>query len=278
MDNKLEEMLQINEKQHEYYEKASGSAESPLNSQATNFWRRFRRNAFSVFRNAEIQNSVVGLHRQWIGDVSKAKVLDLGLGEGNPLSLELAKEAREYVAIDLSSARMDIFRKKLSEAGITGAKTYVEDFLSSDFPECDFDVVYAMAIFHHFRHIEAFMDALSHRMRPGGVVVTLDPIQTWIPVKLVRMAYRPFQTDAAWEFPFTKSSIDAIQRKFRIERVQGVYGHSKWAMPLSAFNPEAAKQYAIRWHMKDLQHATELSKIRSCLRVSFLLRKEESPR
>jgi 2-polyprenyl-3-methyl-5-hydroxy-6-metoxy-1,4-benzoquinol methylase len=275
MNRKIEEMLHTNERQHEYYEKASGSAESPLNSQATNFWRRLRHNAFSVFRNAEIRNSIDNLQEQWFGDVSRAKVLDLGLGEGNPLSLKLARQAREYVAIDLSSARMEIFRRKLADAGIQGAKTYAGDFLSDSFPEKDFDAVYAMAIFHHFKHIEAFLEALSRRMSPGGIAITLDPIQTWLPIKLIRMAYRPFQTDADWEYPFTQDSLAAIQRTFDIECVQGIYGRSKWAMPIGLFNPEMGRKYAQQWHMRDLQYATRLDKARSCLRVAFKLRKAQ---
>ncbi len=276
MNNKLTEMRQTNERQHEYYERASGSAESYLNSQATNIWRRARRNAFSVFRNSDIQESIAHLHKQWMGNVSNAKVLDLGLGVGNPLSLRLAGEAREYVAIDLSASRMEIFRKKLDECGITGARTYVADFLSDAFAEADFDVVYALAIFHHFKHIGTFLDALARRMSAGGIVITLDPLQTWLPIKLVRLAYRPFQTDADWEYPFTSESLTAIQNRFKIERIQGIYGLSKWAIPISLFQPEAARRYAQRWHREDLQHATSLAAIRSCLRVSFLLRKEQS--
>lgn len=275
MNNKLEEMLQTNERQHEYYEKADGSAESSINSQATNYWRRTRRNVFSVFRNAEIRESIARLHTQWMGDVSNAKVLDLGLGIGNPLSLKLAGAARKYVAIDLSSNRMEIFRKKLEEAGIEGARTYVDDFLSDAFPEVGFDVVYALAIFHHFKHLGAFLDSLSRRMSRGGIVITLDPLETWFPIKLIRLAYRPFQTDADWEYPFTQESLTAIQHKYMIERVQGIYGFSKWAIPISLFNPQIARQYAWRWHQKDLQCATSLTAICSCLRVSLLLRKEQ---
>jgi hypothetical protein len=232
-----------------------------------------RRNAFSVFRNVEIRNSLLHLHTGWLGDVSRAKVLDLGLGEGNPLSLKLAAEAREYVAIDLSSARMEIFRRKLDEAGLKAAKTYVCDFLSDDFPEADFDRVYAMSVFHHFRHIGAFLDALSERMSTGGLAVTRDPLQIWLPLKLIRFAYRRFQTGADWEFPFTWASIRAIQRKFDIQCVQGIYGSSKWAIPISVFSPTLAQQLVKRWHANDLRHATTLSAIGSCLRVSFLLRK-----
>ena len=273
-NNNIKEMVNTNVGQHEYYETADGYSESPINSQATNVWRRVRRNVFSVFRNAGIQASVVQMHVDWIGDVSNAKVLDLGLGEGNPLSLRLAREAKEYVAIDLSSVRMETFQRKLNDAGISGARTYVGDFLDEKFfPETGFDLVYAMSIFHHFKHMGDFLDEVSKRMSPGGRVVTLDPLETWLPIKLVRMAYRPFQTDSAWEFPFNQKSLDAIQQKFKVEHVQGLYGYSKWAVPMSVFSPEAAKRYGYQWHMKDLQHSNTIGNIRSCLRVSFLLRK-----
>ena len=169
---------------------------------------------------------------------------------------------------------MEIFRTKLCEAGIKGARTYVADFLSDDFPEADFDVVYALAIFHHFKHIETFLDALAQRMSNGGIAITQDPIQTRIPIKLMRLVYRPLQTDAAWEFPFTRNSLDAIQRKFKVEPIQGIYGYSKWAIPISIFNPKLAGHYAQRWHMRDVRYATELNTIRSCLQASFMLRKE----
>lgn len=273
MNNQIKEMRDTNVEQHEYYEKANGWTDSSLNSRATNLWRRMRRNAFAVFRNAGIQAYVVQLHTQWMGDVSTKKVLDLGLGEGNPLSLKLAKEAQEYVAIDLSSTRMETFRRKLEEAGITGAKTYVEDFLSDDFPETDFDVVYAMSVIHHFRYMDAFLDSLSQRMSAGGIVVTQDPLQTWFPYKLLRLAYRPLQTGADWEFPFTRDSLAAIQRKFIVEHVQGIYGFSKWAIPISIFNQRFGMQCAHQWNMRDLKYATHLNTIRSCLRVSFMLRK-----
>jgi 2-polyprenyl-3-methyl-5-hydroxy-6-metoxy-1,4-benzoquinol methylase len=267
-------MLQTNVAQREYYENADGYNESPLNTRSTNIWRRMRRNAYSVFKNAEIQKSVVQLHRQWMGDVSNAKVLDLGLGQGNPLSLQLAREAREYVAIDLSSTRMDMFRTKLREAGIQGAKTYVADFLSDEFPERGFDIVYAMSVFHHFEHIDAFLDALSDRMSVGGIAITQDPLQTWLPMKLMRLVYHRLQTGGAWEFPFTRDSLEIIERKFKVEHVQGIYGDSKWAIPISIFSPEIAKRFAQRWHLKDLRDATNLNAILSCLRVSFMLRKQ----
>jgi hypothetical protein len=169
---------------------------------------------------------------------------------------------------------MEIFRTKLREAGITGAKTYVADFLSDEFPETGFDIVYAMSVFHHFEHLDAFLEALSDRMSAGAIAITQDPLQTWLPMKLIRLVYHRLQTGGAWEFPFTRDSLEIIQRKFKVEHVQGIYGYSKWAIPMSIISPETAKQFAQRWHRKDLRYANKINAIMSCLRVCFMLRKQ----
>jgi hypothetical protein len=63
------------------------------------------------------------------------------------------------------------------------------------------------------------------------IVITVDdPLETWLPTKLLRMAYRPFETDADWEYPFTRDTLRAIQRHFELAKVQGTYGFSKRGM------------------------------------------------
>ena len=274
MKNKIEEMLRINEQQRAYYEQASGSDKSSLNSTTTNLWRHLRKRLFSPFREANVQETISKLHQKWLGDIKGMKVLDLGVGSGNPLSLELAKNAQKYVAIDLSHTRIKAFRNKLETAGIYNVKLFTEDFLSDKFQEKDFNVIYAMAIMHHFCNIDAFLRELHKRMTSNGIVITLDPIQTWFPARVIRTLYRPFQTDASWEHPFTRSTLEATKRYFVIERVQGLYGKSKWALGFSILLPELAKMKAQIWHEHDLKKATKLDVIRSCLQVSFLLRKK----
>src|SRR5690606_21494358 len=118
---------------------------------------------------------------------------------------------------------------------------FVADFLSDEFTEGDFDLVYARAVFHHFKHFHAFLEKLRSCMAPGGRVISLDdPLETWLPMKVLRKIYRPFQTDADWEYPFTRQSLQTIQRYFEIEKVQGTYGLSKWAIPLGFVAPRWA--------------------------------------
>jgi SAM-dependent methyltransferase len=279
MEPEVNEMLRINETQRKYYEQADGAKESEINSFATNLWRRWRGKALSVFDEAQIDETLSKVHLQWLGgDLSKLKVLDLGVGYGNPLSMTFARQAREYIAIDLSSPLVERFQRQLKAAGTRNARAYVADFLSDEFSEADFDVVYARAVFHHFKHFAAFLQKLNRCMAAGGIVISLDdPLETWVPMKLLRRVYRPFQTDADWEYPFTRESLRAIQRHFKVDKVQGTYGFSKWAIPLGFVAPRFARRCSKTWHQKDLAHSYDMENVTSCLRVSLLLRKEGSP-
>jgi SAM-dependent methyltransferase len=273
----VREMLRINQAQREYYEHADGAKESEVNGFATNLWRRWRERALSVFQESEIDDSLSKVHLQWLNrDISTLKVLDLGVGYGNPLSMTFARQAREYIAIDLSRPFVDRFQRHLEQAGLRNARACVADILSDEFAERDFDLVYARAVFHHFRYFDAFLENLSGRMAPGGYVITLDdPIETWLPMKLLRLAYRPFQTDASWEFPFTRATLRSIQRHFTVVKSQGTYDSAKWAIPLGFVAPKYARRRASEWHRKDLQRVYSPENVTSCLRVSFLLKKKE---
>lgn len=268
-------MLRINEAQREYYEQADGAAESEINSFATNLWRRWRGRALSVYEQTGIDETLSRVHLQWLDrDLSNLKVLDLGVGYGNPLSMKLAREAREYVAIDLSAPLVERFQRQLDAALLPNARACVADVLSDDFGEEDFDLVYARAVFHHFRHFDAFLARLLKRMSPKAWVITLDdPIETWLPIKLLRLIYRPFQTDASWEYPFTRATLRSIQQHFHVEKVQGTYDSSKWAIPLGFIAPQFAKRRAAAWHRQDLERAYDLRNVTSSLRISLLLRK-----
>jgi hypothetical protein len=132
-------------------------------------------------------------------------------------------------------------------------------------------------VFHHFKHFDAFLEKLNRCMAPGGIVISLDdPLETWLPMKLLRLAYRPFQTDADWEYPFTRRSLRAIQRHFAVERVQGTYGFSKWGIPLGFVAPQFARRRTKAWHQKDMAYAYDMNNVTSCLRVSLMLRAKKS--
>lgn len=274
-DEKIDAMLQTNVRQKVYYEVASAHNPSEANGPLTNLWRHLRNRAFSAF-GAEQKAAIAGMHRGWIGDVSGLKVLELGVGNGSPLSLELARNAREYVAIDLSEKQIRKLRRKLKRNRLLkpDLKVYAADFLGPNFEERDFDVIYALALFHHFEHFEAFLDVIDERLVPGGRVVTRDPVGIWWPMRLLRAAYRPFQTDADWEYPFDDAKMDVLERRFEVLDRRGLMGRSKWAAIVAIISPSLGARLAEKWHDADLRDNTTRRSLRSCLQVCYHLRRK----
>lgn len=271
-----ERMIEINERQKHYYEVSDGSTINDANTFATNLWRRLRIEFYDRVRSANLRESIISTQRSWLGDVSDAKVIDVGVGEGNPLSLDLAGEAKEYLAIDLSESRIARFRERLEASDAPNAKAMAVDFLHSSFDESDFDVAYAVSVVHHFEDLGFFLDVLLDKLRPGGIVVTQDPLETWLPVKLARAAYRPFQQDADWEWPFNQESLDAIESRFEILEIRGIYGRSKWAVPLSLLSRKKATSLAQKWHADDFKNASSLDSVQHCLQVTMKLQKRHT--
>lgn len=270
-NQRIAEMLTINHDQKRYYEIASGGETHEINSGATNLWRKLRNRVLGAFHGSSLEGSIFELHSRWIGDVGGKKVLELGVGNGSPFSEMLASQAGEYVGLDLSRTRIDQLRSKLPKGD--NIRLYVVDFLSPEFDEDGFDFIYADAVVHHFRHIDAFLEMLEQKLAPGGRVVTFDPINVWWGARLVRAAFRPFQTDADWEWPFTDKSMRAIENRFDVVECQGVMGKSKWAALLGVVSPRIAAAKAKDWHAHDLANLTTPKALRSCLQGSYHLRK-----
>lgn len=268
-NQQLSEMLSINVEQKNYYEVASGGQTHEANSGATNLWRRLRLRVLSAFHGSTLGSSITDLHRAWIGDLAGKKVLELGVGNGSPFSELFAAEAKEYVAIDLSSTRIEELRKRLPERD--NVRLFVSDFLSPDFAETGFDFIYADAVVHHFKHLPTFLDVLEMKLAPGGRVVTFDPINVWWGARLVRAAFRPFQTDAEWEYPFSESSMRAIEDRFDVLDCQGVMGRSKWAALLGSISPSLGAKKARDWHLHDLESMRTPASLRHCLQGSYHL-------
>ena len=127
---------------------------------------------------------------------------------------------------------------------------------------------------HHFKDFDLVMLLLSQRLAPGGRIVSFDPLETALVVRLVRWLYRPFQTNAAWERPFKQHNFDTIQKYFPIERIQGVVGLSKWVLPLAAVPlfSDATIRLGRRLHETDLRESRLLdSKLLRCMSVNLSL-------
>ena len=264
-----EEIIETNIKQKEFYN-------TKKKNFATKMWSSLREKTLKKIRkNIGILDQSYDLHKIWFGDLSNKKILDLGCFEGNNLSLYLAENSKQYIGIDLSDVAIEKLNKKLEN--IPTAKALAVDFLSDEFAEKDFDIIYAYGVLHHFPSVDILINRLNEKLVQNGVVISYDPLETSLPLKIIRTIYRPFQTDAEWEWPFTKKTFFKYQNAFDIKERRGLLGKSKWFFLLSFIPMSEEKRINIgkKWHKEDWEKsATSLSRLFSCMHVTMLLNKK----
>jgi 2-polyprenyl-3-methyl-5-hydroxy-6-metoxy-1,4-benzoquinol methylase len=264
-------MLEVNARQSAFYDAPFREGGNTL----MRMWERARNLQGDLCKHAQIYDAVYERHWQWMGDLSGKRVLDLGCHEGNRLSLSIARQAKSYLGIDLSKTGIQRLQQRLRDNGLAHAEAKVLDFLSPDFNEGSFDIVYAHSVAHHFQHFDVLLQAISKCLAPNGSVITLDPLQTSLPARTVRALYRPFQPDKDWEWPFSKQTFEQIEQQFRIVGVQGILGRSKWVIPVALFNMDYAVDLGKRLHARDLAEASSLGNdLWRCLQVTMCWKKK----
>lgn len=262
--------LDINKKQQEFYDTKKKNA-------ATRLWSYFRNGALNrIKKDIGVERDIYELHKSWFGDLSKKKVLDLGCYEGNSLSIYLAQHSAEYLGIDLSPKGINNLNSRLEK--IPGAQAEVIDFLAEDFREKDFDLIYAYGVLHHFRDVEELIIKLKEKLSDNGEIISHDPLQTSLPIKFIRTIYRPFQSDKAWEWPFSKETYYKFEQAFEIKDRRAVLGMAKWIalagmLPIS--NEKKLKK-AKGWHREDWEKSQNSDEYMfSCMHLSLLMQKKD---
>lgn len=272
MNENLEKTIELNKKQKEFY---NSSKQSKKNI-ASKIWSYLRNGTLSDFRRKyDLKDRVYKEHKIWLGDLSSKKVLDLGCLRGNALSLYMAKNSKEYLGIDLSDIAISDLNEKIDNKKCANAKAVAIDFLSPEFKEDNFDVIYAYGVLHHFEDFDMLVSKMIEKLSTNGIVISYDPLETSLPIKLLRALYRPFQSDKDWEWPFKKSTLKKIDKNFVIEEKRGILGKSKYGiffniLPLN-------KNYKERKIKNLINHDWNISKLKEihkCMHVTMLFRKK----
>ncbi len=266
-----EEIIQTNIKQKEFYN-------TKKKNLATKIWSSLREKTLKKIRkNIGILDQSYDLHKVWFGDLSNKKVLDLGCYAGNSLSMHLAQNAKEYIGIDLSDVAIARLQKNI--AHIPTAKALAVDFLTDDFAEKDFDLIYAYGVLHHFQSVPVLIAKLNEKLAPNGEIISYDPLETSLPIKIIRTLYRPFQSDADWEWPFTKKTYFQFDQAFDIIERRGLLGKTKWFFLLNflPMSEEKRMETGKKWHQHDWEKSkTTDSALFSCMHVTMLMKKKQS--
>lgn len=261
-----EEMLQINVRQKDFYESRFEAAQAgrPGKERAanapTNIWTLMRRKVLAMRRASGAEEYLYILHRDWMSNLKVARVLDLGCFTGNHLSLWIAEHCAEYVGMDLSEQAIYVLNAKLRERQLTHASASAQDFLANSYPDNYFDLVYAFSVLHHFKDVNSMLQEMCRILKPGGVVISFDPLMTEPFNRLARIIYRPLQSDRDWEWPFTRTTFRIIRKYFEIADMQGFLGMTKLGFPFQLL-PGLNKlgEAIVRWGLEfDKEHARSL--------------------
>lgn len=241
----MEKFDDVNQRQKEFYN-------SKRKNLPTRIWSYFRNGILNKIRkNIGIEQEIIELHIKWLGNLKQKKVLDLGCYEGNQLSMYLAKNSKRYVGIDLSEKGISQLSKKIKN--IRSAEALTVDFLSDDFKESDFDLIYAYGVLHHFRDVDNLIKKLKYKLTEGGQIISYDPLKTSLAIRILRGIYRPFQSDKDWEWPFSRKVYYKFANAFQIKERRAVLGKSKWffilnLLPLSS---QRKNNLVMKWHQED---------------------------
>jgi 2-polyprenyl-3-methyl-5-hydroxy-6-metoxy-1,4-benzoquinol methylase len=260
----------VNQRQQEFYD-------SKKKNLPTRLWSYFRNGALNrIKKDLGIEKDIYRLHKSWFGDLKNKKVLDLGCYAGNSLSFYLAENSKSYLGIDLSPKGIENLDRRLEK--IPGASAKVMDFLSEDFTEKDFDLIYAYGVLHHFKDVDQLILKLKEKLNQDGIIVSHDPLETSLPIKTIRKIYRPFQSDRDWEWPFSRKTYYKFEKAFKIQERRAVLGKTKWTVLLNIL-PLAMKnkvQKAAGWHREDWElSAVDDEHMFSCMHLSMLMGKKD---
>jgi len=122
-----------------------------------------------------------------LGNISGAKVLDIGCGTGQE-AVFLALLGARVTAIDISPVGLDIARRRAQHYGVD------VDFQGlpcpTRFPPESFDIVHGVGILHH-TGLDVGMQETKRLLRPGGTAVFLEPIGNSATVERVKKWLRP---------------------------------------------------------------------------------------
>ncbi len=264
-------ILETNKKQKEFYNNFK-------QNYFTKVWARLRNGLLTKIRkNTGIADQAYLLHKEWFGNLAEKKVLDLGCFSGNYWSRYLAENSKSYTGIDLSDVAIAKLSERLSD--LPTAKAEAVDFLSSDFAEKDFDLIYAYGVLHHFENTDLLIAKLKEKLVPNGKIISYDPLETSVPIKILRTLYRPFQSDAAWEWPFTKETYKKYENAFHITERRGLLGKTKW-MTVVNFLPFSGKrktEIGKKWHNQDWEESKVSDKaLFRCMHLTMLMENKPS--
>jgi ubiquinone/menaquinone biosynthesis C-methylase UbiE len=120
-----------------------------------------------VYDNAyklTIQNTLKFINQEY-------SVLDFACGTGI-VSIEIAKEAKKVVAVDISDKMIDVAKNKLYQKKLDNLEFKVVDGYNLDYPNNSFNVVLLYNVLHVVQEPQTVLREIKRLLKPDGILLT----------------------------------------------------------------------------------------------------------
>ncbi|HEY9852749.1 MAG TPA: methyltransferase domain-containing protein [Leptolyngbyaceae cyanobacterium] len=181
------------------------------------FWNKIYSENTTRFPNDD--DPVLGAALKHFGDVSGARLLDLGCGDGGS-SLFFAKKGANVVSVDISEIAINNLGQFCRENGISN----INPIKCSAF-EIDrlgkFDFVFGNMILHHLEPFTLFSDVLRASVKDGGKAFfhennAFSSILIWFRNNVIGKYGIPKYGDDD-EFPLMPQEVKMLERNFAVD-------------------------------------------------------------
>jgi ubiquinone/menaquinone biosynthesis C-methylase UbiE len=109
------------------------------------------------------------------------RVLDVGCGAGH-VTIGLAAQARELVAIDLTDAMLDQTRAQVVAKGFTNVRVESADAAKLPYADASFDIAVSRYAAHHFADPLSCLREVFRVVKPGGRWLLVDVVSPPAPM------------------------------------------------------------------------------------------------
>lgn len=235
----IEDMVRLNHEQAKFYDSIQqaeahkervGYAENQSANFLTRAWAGLRYRQMDAARMAGVDAAMAAVHRKWIAAKAGGEFLELGCFSGSPSTFQLAEAAGHYLGVELSSVAVAALNDKFAARGLAHkAMAQALDFLTMEEGR-KFDLIYAHGVLHHFENPYPLFAKLAALCRPEGVLLFVEPSAVNPTYRAIRALYRPFQSDAPWEWPVRARTVEALEKHF--VAIEG-FGWGRRSLPLS---------------------------------------------
>jgi SAM-dependent methyltransferase len=235
-----EDMIALNRTQavfydkiHEAEKKYAGSGGYKKNEKANLITRgvaALRHAQYNAVTSTGIRDRERRVHLDWAAEKAGGRFLEIGCQHGSIYTFDLIEASGNFTGVELSSLSCDALRRKIADRGLSHKATIICGDLLEFEPDRKFDFIYANGVLHHFENPDPLFAKIRRLLADDGYLVFVEPVAINRVYRALRSVYRPFQSDAAWEWPFREQTVAELTKRFKI--VDG-FGWGRFSAPVS---------------------------------------------